>query len=143
MPLDERDLTIIKLLKTDVRMSYASMADTLGLSRATVRNRIQRMVSEDLVIMSARVNIKKQGGKMAMLGLEVKSEENWDECLAMLESLPWVLMGFRAMGKSNLRVLVYGESDEILEHNIDAFRYYHCVNFIEAEILGKPIVSNI
>jgi hypothetical protein len=50
-------------------------------------------------------------------------------------------MGFKAMGKSNLRVLIYGETDEILERNIDDFRYYHCVNFIEVEILGKPIVG--
>lgn len=78
-----------------------------------------------------------------MLGLEVKSEDHWDECLEKLSNLPWVLMGFKALGKSNLRVLIYGEADEILERNIDEFRYFHCVNFIDVEILGKPLIGNM
>ncbi len=141
MALDETDLSITKLLRQDPRMPYTKIADTLGISRVTVKHRMDKMLSEDLLILSARTNLKNQGGKMAMLGLEVKSEANWEECMVKLNTLPWVLMGFKAMGKSNLRVMIYGETDEILERNIDDFRYYHCVNFIEVEILGKPIVG--
>ena len=141
MALDDMDLSITKLLRQNPRMPYTKIADTLGISRVTVKHRIDKMLAEELIILSARTNIKNQGGKMAMLGLEVKSEDLWDECMLKLNSLPWVLMGFKAMGKSNLRVLIYGETDEILERNIDDFRYYQCVNFIEVEILGKPIVG--
>lgn len=123
-------------------MPYTKIADTLGISRITVKNRMDRMISNKLIILSARSNITNQGGKMAMLGLEVKGEGLWDECIEKLNTLPWVLMGFKAMGKSNLRVLIYGESDEILQRNIDEFRYYDCVNFIEVEILAKPIVGS-
>lgn len=141
MALDDTDLRIAKLLRQDPRMPYTKIAETLGVSRVTVKHRMDKMLSEELLILSARTNIKNQGGKMAMLGLEVKSEANWEECMVKLNTLPWVLMGFKAMGKSNLRVMIYGETDEILERNIDDFRYYHCVNFIEVEILGKPIVG--
>jgi Lrp/AsnC family transcriptional regulator for asnA, asnC and gidA len=141
MVLDDTNLSITKLLRQDPRMPYTKIADTLGISRVTVKHRIDKMLSNDLLILSARTNLRNQGGKMAMLGLEVKSEADWEECMVKLNSLPWVLMGFKAMGKSNLRVLIYGETDEILERNIDDFRYYHCVNFIEVEILGKPIVG--
>lgn len=141
MALDDTDLSITKLLRQNPRMPYTKIADTLGISRVTVKHRIDKMLSNDLLILSARTNLRNQGGKMAMLGLEVKSEADWEECMIKLNSLPWVLMGFKAMGKSNLRVLIYGETDEILERNIDDFRYYHCVNFIEVEILGKPIVG--
>ena len=141
MALDDTDLSITKLLRQDPRMPYTKIAETLGVSRVTVKHRMDKMLSEDLLILSARTNLKNQGGKMAMLGLEVKSEANWEECMVKLNTLPWVLMGFKAMGKSNLRVMIYGETDEILERNIDDFRYYHCVNFIEVEILGKPIVG--
>ncbi|MEE8323793.1 MAG: AsnC family transcriptional regulator [Candidatus Bathyarchaeia archaeon] len=141
MALDDMDLSIMKLLRQDPRMPYTQIAENLGISRVTVKHRMDKMLSQELLILSARPNIKNQGGKMAMLGLEVKSEADWEECMLKLNSLPWVLMGFKAMGKSNLRVLIYGESDEILERNIDDFRYYHCVNFIEVEILGKPIVG--
>ena len=141
MALDDMDLSITKLLRQNPRMPYTKIADTLGISRVTVKHRIDKMLAEELIILSARTNIKNQGGKMAMLGLEVKSEDLWDESMLKLNSLPWVLMGFKAMGKSNLRVMIYGETDEILERNIDDFRYYQCVNFIEVEILGKPIVG--
>ena len=143
MSLDEADLSIIKLLRQDPRMPYTKIADTLGISRVTVKNRLDQMISDELITLSARVNIKNQGGKTAILNLEVKSEALWDECIEKLASLPWVLMGIKAMGKSNLRVLIYGETDEILEKNIDDFRYYHCVNFIEVELLGKPIVGSM
>lgn len=141
MSLDNTDLSILKVLRMDPRMSYTKIADTLAISRVTVKNRLDKMLANDLIILSARVNITNQGGKMAMLGLEVRDESLWDECLEKLNSLPWVLMSFRSMGKSNLRVLIYGESDEILEKNIDEFRYFHCVNFINVEILGKPLVG--
>ena len=143
MALDDTDIKITKMLRQDPRVPYTTIADTLGISRVTVKNRMDRMFEKDLVTLTAKINVKNQGGKMATLGLEVNSEENWDECLVKLNSLPWVIMGFRAMGKSNLRVIIYGETDEILERNIDEFRYYPCVNLIEVEILGKPLLGNI
>jgi len=141
MVLDDTDLSITKLLRQDPRMPYTKIADALGISRVTVKNRMDKMISDELLILSARPSIKNQGGKMAILGLEVKSTAEWEACLVKLNDLPWVLMGFKAMGKSNLRVLIYGETDAILERYIDDFRYYECVNFIEVEILGKPIVG--
>jgi DNA-binding Lrp family transcriptional regulator len=143
MSLDETDRRILSLLRTDARMPYSRIADTLGLSRLTVKKHIEKMLNKDLVRMTAKINMKKQGVKMAMLGLEVKSGKDWDECLNKLEDLPWVLIGFRTIGKSNLKVLIVGGNDEELEKNIDDFRYYHCVNFIDVEILGKPVVGNV
>ena len=143
MALDDTDIRITKMLRQDPRVPYTTIADTLGISRVTVKNRMDRMLEQKLVVLTAKVNIQNQVGKMAMLGLEVKSGDDWDECLGKLASLPWVLMGFKAMGKSNLRVMIYGETDEILERNIDEFRYYECVNFIDVEILGKPLIGNI
>ena len=143
MSLDDTDIRIVKILRQDPRESYTQIADTLGISRVTVKNRMDKMIADNLIALTARVNIKTQGGKMAMLGLEVKSEKDWKECLEKINTLPWVIMGFKAMGKSNLRIIIYGETDEILERNVDEFRYYECVNFIEVEILGKPLIGNI
>jgi len=143
LALDDTDIRITKMLRQDPRVPYTTIADTLGISRVTVKNRMDRMLEQNLISLTARVNIQNQEGKMAILGLEVKSEKDWNECLEKLGSLPWVLMGFKAMGKSNLRVMIYGETDEIVERNIDEFRYYECVNFIDVEILGKPLIGNI
>jgi len=143
LALDDTDIRITKMLRQDPRTPYTTIADTLGISRVTVKNRMDKMLENNLIILTAKVNVKNQGGKMAMLGLEVKSENDWKECIEKINSLPWVIMGFRAMGKSNLRIVIYGETEEILERNVDEFRYYHCVNLIEVEMLGKPLIGNI
>ena len=143
MSLDAIDTSILKLLRIDARMPISHIADTLGISRATVKKRINRMLNDELIFLSAQRNLKNQSGKVAILGLEVKSEEHWDECIEKINTLPWVQMGLRSIGKSNLHVVVYGENDEILERNINDFRYFHCVNFIEVKVLGKPIIGSI
>ena len=143
MSLDESDNRIIKLLRSNPRMSYTEIADTIGMSRITVANRMKRMLDENLLDLRAEINLKNRNVKLALLGLEVVSADKWDECLAKLGSLPCVVMGFKSLGRSNLRVLIYGESDEVLERSIDMFRYYDCVNFIEVEVLGKTLMGNI
>ena len=143
MPLDDTDHSIIKLLRQNPRIPYSQIADTLGISRPTAQNRVKKMIKNGQIEFTASLNILNRDLIIAFLELEVKNMAHWDDCLELLNSLPWVLMGFRSMGKSNLRILIYGESEEILENNIDVFRYYHCVNFIEAEILGEVLVGNI
>jgi DNA-binding Lrp family transcriptional regulator len=143
MPLDETDISIFKLLRQNPRTPFTEIADTVGISRITAKKRVERMLGENLVKLSVEVNHQNQDGKMAMLGLEVEDKTRWDECISKVNSLPWVLMGFRSMGKANLQVLIYGETDELLEDYIDAFRSHPCVNFINADILGKVLVGEI
>jgi Lrp/AsnC family transcriptional regulator for asnA, asnC and gidA len=54
--LDELDKQIIEHLRLDVRQSYARMARALGVSLATVRNRIDRMVESQAIYLDVRVN---------------------------------------------------------------------------------------
>jgi len=143
MKPDSIDLSIIKLLRQDARMPYTKIAETLGISRVTAKNRVERMIKNEIITLSARMNLKKEGWKMAMLELEVTSEEQWEACIKKVKTLPWVLMGFRSLAKGNLNVLIYGESDEQLEKYINDFRYYPCVTFLNVTILGRPVVGSI
>lgn len=143
MSLDKTDQSIIKLLQQDPRMSYSKIADTIGISRVTVKSRLEKMLDDKHIELLVKKNYDKENIKMAMLGLEVKSLVQWDECLNKIKSLPWVLMCFKTFGKANLRVLIFGESEELLEHYMNEFRYYHCVNFIDATNLGKPLLDAI
>jgi len=115
--------------------------NTLGVSRITVKNRIEKMIEQEQLILTAKLNDR--SALTAILGLEVKEQDQWDECIRKLESLPWVIAGFRSFGKSNLRVIIKGGNDEELERRIDEFRYFHCVNLIDVDILGKRITGNV
>ncbi|MBW2056695.1 MAG: AsnC family transcriptional regulator, partial [Deltaproteobacteria bacterium] len=48
-PLDATDLRIIDLLQQDGRISNIRIARTLGVSEATVRNRLQKLLEEKVV----------------------------------------------------------------------------------------------
>jgi Lrp/AsnC family transcriptional regulator for asnA, asnC and gidA len=47
--LDELDLAIVGRLQVDGRASFRSIAEGIGASETTVRNRMRRLFSEDLV----------------------------------------------------------------------------------------------
>lgn len=47
--LDDLDLAIVGRLQTDGRASFRSIAESVGTSETTVRNRMRRLLDEDLV----------------------------------------------------------------------------------------------
>jgi DNA-binding Lrp family transcriptional regulator len=49
MALDDLDYRLIALLRTDARLPVAKLAATLGVSRATVSARIQRLVADGVI----------------------------------------------------------------------------------------------
>lgn len=70
--LDDLDKQIIEHLRLDVRQSYARMARALGVSLATVRNRIDRMVESQAIYLDVRVNPPAIGFPIdAIVGLQV------------------------------------------------------------------------
>jgi Lrp/AsnC family transcriptional regulator for asnA, asnC and gidA len=56
LALDDLDRHIMKLLRHDGRMTYATIARTVGVSEPTVRKRIDRLVQGGAIIIMARVN---------------------------------------------------------------------------------------
>lgn len=47
MSLDVLDRQLITVLKEDGRMSYTDLAQRLGVTEGTARNRLQRMIGSD------------------------------------------------------------------------------------------------
>lgn len=75
MQIDQTNLAIIRHLR-DGRKSYKSIADTLKLSENTVRSRVQRMIDEGLVEISALVNPDLLDGHRAILiGVKLKTPD--------------------------------------------------------------------
>jgi len=71
--LDDLDKQIIEHLRLDVRQPYARMARALGVSLATVRNRIDRMIESQAIYLDVRVNPPAIGFPIdAIVGLQVE-----------------------------------------------------------------------
>jgi Lrp/AsnC family transcriptional regulator for asnA, asnC and gidA len=65
--LDEHDRSIIRLLQEDGRVSNASIARTIGASEPTVRKRIERLVADQIIKVTAVVNPANSGYNVDIL----------------------------------------------------------------------------
>ena len=74
-PLDDIDRALIGALIIDGRATYAALAPTVGLSQATVRTRVQRLLEAHIVSVTGRVDPTSFGlGVFAFAFLEVTGE---------------------------------------------------------------------
>jgi Lrp/AsnC family transcriptional regulator for asnA, asnC and gidA len=87
--LDEINKQIIDHLQRDGRMSYATLAKTIGLSEAAVRQRVQRLLDNGLMQIVAVTDPLTLGfARQAMVGLRVTGDLR--EIADKLASIPEV-----------------------------------------------------
>lgn len=73
--LDDTNKLIIEHLQRDGRMSYATLAKTIGLSEAAVRQRVQRLLDNGLMQIVAVTDPLTLGfARQAMVGLRVNGD---------------------------------------------------------------------
>ncbi|MDH3189302.1 MAG: AsnC family transcriptional regulator, partial [Acidimicrobiia bacterium] len=82
--LDDLDLGIVSILQADGRTSNREVGRKLGVSEATVRNRISRLLSEDLIEIVAVPTPRAVGMTLsAIIGVSV-SLRSLEDVLAQL-----------------------------------------------------------
>jgi Lrp/AsnC family transcriptional regulator for asnA, asnC and gidA len=103
--LDDLDLAIIDRLQVDGRKAYTEIALELGVSEGTVRNRVARMVEDQILYIVGMVDPYFLGRDApALIGVTLHAED-WDpaiEAIANFEEVSYL-------------VLVSGEYDLIVE----------------------------
>jgi Lrp/AsnC family transcriptional regulator for asnA, asnC and gidA len=62
--LDELDERIVALLRENGRRSNRDVARAIGVAETTIRNRMRRLVNEEIIQISARVNLSRLGHEM-------------------------------------------------------------------------------
>jgi len=73
--LDDVSKSIIEHLQTDGRRSYASIAKSVGLSEAAVRQRVQRLLDSDVMQIVAVTDPLQMGfTRQAMVGIRAEGE---------------------------------------------------------------------
>lgn len=74
VPLDDIDLKIVRTLKQDGRISYSDISKAVGVSAATVRNRVNQMRSSGILSVNVWLDPSLSGlGIHATLLLKVRS----------------------------------------------------------------------
>ena len=74
--IDETDSSIMGLLQRDGNLTNLSMAETLGISEATIRRRRARLEAEGFIRIAATVNHMKLGYQSAaIVGIQVQASQ--------------------------------------------------------------------
>jgi len=113
--LDDVSKAIIEELQQDGRRSYAAIGKVVGLSEATVRQRVQRLIDSGVMQVVAVTDPLELGfARQAMIGIRVRGElEPVADAVAALEEVDYVVI---TAGSYDLLVEVVCESDEALLH---------------------------
>lgn len=115
MSIDLFDLKIIKVLNKDARKPYRAIAEELGVSDATVRNRINRMLKQGVIKQfNVLVDYHKLGRIIkAFIGLKVQPPKLKDIVEHMIEN-PDVQVLYRTTGEVDLFVeVIFKDMDEL------------------------------
>jgi len=93
--LDKLDCKLIRLLQIDGRMSNIAIAQKLGISEYTVRNRIKRLLENETIKIVAVANPINLGFEIAgnlKIKIDLKKADHVLENLKKIDSLIWVAL---------------------------------------------------
>lgn len=93
--LDKLDCRLIRLLQADGRMSNIAIAQKLGISEYTVRNRIKRLLENATIKIVAVANPIDLGFEIAgnlKIKIDLKKADQVLENLKTIDSLIWVAL---------------------------------------------------
>jgi DNA-binding Lrp family transcriptional regulator len=113
--MDRVDEKIISELLRDGRASYKELGDIVGYTIMGVKRRVEKMLSEDLIEVSAGINVDALDFHVALIFLEIESREALTRCLERFRNCPRVVNMFTLLAGYNLAVLVIAEDEETLE----------------------------
>lgn len=141
--LDLTDLKILKILREDSRKSLANIAESLGISKATVSRRITKMEVENYISGYTIVtNSSRLGLMRAMIGLEVvgPSVNSIIEELKKFEEIEYI---HKVFGDHSLLCEVYTKSVDSL-YDLIQNRLLKISNIqnVEVDILIERIALN-
>jgi Lrp/AsnC family transcriptional regulator for asnA, asnC and gidA len=113
--LDDLDLAIIGLLKTDGRISFTEVAKRLNLPEATARYRVQRLLQSKVVKIHATPNPEHLGTPRVMIVQLFVENGKIDAVAAALVAIDEVQFVAVTAGHHNIVIDVcFGTHDELL-----------------------------
>jgi Lrp/AsnC family transcriptional regulator for asnA, asnC and gidA len=120
--MDELDLDIIKFLREDGRMRFTHIADELGVTEGTVRNRVARLQEEKVIQIIGMTDPHRMGYEAPAIICVNIQPPYLEEAAAVIADLPEV----------SYLILVSGEFDLIIE--VQCRDREHLVTFLHEHL---------
>ncbi|MBC7129962.1 AsnC family transcriptional regulator, partial [Candidatus Bathyarchaeota archaeon] len=113
--MDAVDKKIISKLQTDGRATLEELAKSTGYTSMGVRKRLQKLIDQGAVKVSALMNPYFFKLHPAIVLLEMESSEAMERLLERFKNCPRVVHIFKTIGGYNLIALVVAEDKDTLE----------------------------
>ncbi len=134
--MDDTDRRLLALLRDDARLSVASLSEALGLSRATVRTRIDRMVAQG-VITGFTVTVGRHEDSTAVRAvtmIEVEGKAT-DRVQRVLSGFPEVRELHATNGRWDLVAMVETPTLQAFDETLRRIRLIDGITLSESSIL--------
>ena len=118
--MDDLDRAILDILRRDARTPYTEIADEVGTSEGTVRNRVEQLV-EDGVIERFTVSTR-TGNVKAMVEVSVDVDVRTDALTGQLAEWPQVDFVWQVSGEEDIVVVVDAADTSALNDMITRVR---------------------
>lgn len=130
-PDDELNRAIITLLQEDGRMAFSEIAQELGVSEGTIRNRVNSMKNANMLrIVAIADPVAGEYKTDAMLGLKVAAGHSPQHVAERLSALPDVVYVLWVTGRFDLLIEVVTNDRA------------HFLDFLDTEIHSQPDIAS-
>ncbi len=116
--MDEVDEEIVSILREDARASFTDIADRIGVSEGTVRNRVDSL-EEDGFIEKYTVKVNPENSISAFISVNVSADRSFD---AITSDFPDNLDVYEVAGDIDLIVKVERDTSEEVNRVVDEIR---------------------
>jgi DNA-binding Lrp family transcriptional regulator len=112
--LDKVDTIIVSELQKDGRIALSSIAKKTGISHVAIHKRLEKLINEGIVNISACLNTERLDAKVAVILVEVVNSKRLKELIEAFKNCPRTVL-LSALSASNLLTIIVGEDFPTLE----------------------------
>ena len=134
IPLDAKDLAILRLLQTNARISVKEIAESVHLSTTPVHERIKRLESSGVIKQYATLidgaKIKKGLMVICYVSLNQHSKKSGAHFIKLINELPEVVECYSISGEFDFMM-------KIVTEDMNSYYNFHVNKLSQAENIGQ------
>ncbi len=134
IPLDAKDLAILRLLQTNARISVKEIAESVQLSTTPVHERIKRLESSGVIKQYATLidgsKIKKGLMVICYVSLNQHSKKSGAHFIKLINELPEVVECYSISGEFDFMM-------KIVTEDMNSYYHFHVNKLSQAENIGQ------
>lgn len=130
--IDDLDRKILRIITKNARIPFKDVADTCGVSRAAIHQRVQKMFDNGVIVGSGyQVNPKMLGYQLCVyVGIMLTKASMYKSVSAELDKIPEIVESQFTLGAYSMLIKLYAKDDR------------HLMELLNSKIQEIPGVAN-